>query len=63
MSIIEGLHVPLILLADAFGNEATPVPEHIVSEVPNANVGVVLGVTVTVNVVVVAHKPAVGVNV
>jgi hypothetical protein len=63
LSIIEGLHVPLMLLTDVVGKEGTPVPEHMVSEVPNANVGVMLGVTVTVNVVVVAHNPAVGVNV
>jgi hypothetical protein len=63
LSIIEGLHVPLMLLPDIVGNEGTPVPEHTVNEVPNANVGVMLGVTVTVNVVVVAHNPAVGVNV
>ena len=63
MSIIEGLHVPLMLLADVVGNEGTPVPEHIVSKVPNANVGVTLGVTVTVNVADVVHCPDAGVNV
>jgi hypothetical protein len=63
LSIIEGLHVPLMLLPDIVGNEGTPVPEHTVNEVPNANVGVMFGLTVTVNVVVVAHNPAVGVNV
>jgi hypothetical protein len=44
-------------------NDGTVPPTQIVSEVPNVNVGVILGVTVTVNVVVVAHNPAVGVNV
>jgi hypothetical protein len=63
LSITEGLHVPLMLLADIVGNEGTPVPEHIVSDVPKLNVGVMLGLTVTVSVVVVAHCPAVGVNV
>jgi hypothetical protein len=52
-----------MLLSDVGGNEGTPAPAHIVSEVPKLNVGVVLGVTVTVNVAVVAHCPAVGVNV
>jgi len=32
-------------------------------DVPKLKVGVMLGVTVTVNVVAVAHCPAVGVNV
>jgi hypothetical protein len=34
-----------------------------VNEVPKLNVGVMFGFTVTVNVAVVAHCPAVGVNV
>ena len=38
-------------------------PAHTVEEVPKLNVGVIFGLTVTVNVVVVAHNPAVGVNV
>jgi hypothetical protein len=63
LSIIDGLHVPVILLSDVAGKVGTAPPAHIVSEVPNANVGVMLGVTVTVNVAVVAHNPAVGVNV
>ena len=63
MSIAVGLHVPVIALSDVVGNIGTAPPAHIVSEVPNANVGVMLGVTVTVNVAVVAHNPAVGVNV
>jgi hypothetical protein len=59
----DGLHVPVILLSDVVGNVGTVSPEQIVSVVPKANVGVTFGVTVTVNVVVVAHCPAVGVNV
>jgi hypothetical protein len=50
-------------LSDVAGKVGTAPPAHIVSEVPNANVGVMLGVTVTANVAVVAHNPAVGVNV
>jgi hypothetical protein len=53
----------VIALSDVAGNVGTAPPAHIVKEVPNANVGVMLGVTVTVNVAVVAHNPAVGVNV
>jgi hypothetical protein len=53
----------VIALSDVAGNVGTVAPAHTVREVPNANVGVMLGVMVTVNVVVVAHNPAVGVNV
>jgi hypothetical protein len=63
LSIVVGLHVPVILLSDVVGKTGTAPPAHIVSAVPNANVGVMLGVTVTVNVAVVAHNPAVGVKV
>ena len=63
MSTIDGLHVPLIALSDVVGSAGTVPPAHIVSVVPKLNVGVTLGVTVTVNVVGKAHCPAVGVNV
>ena len=59
----EGFHVPVIPFVDVVGNVGTVPPEHIVSVVPKLNVGVIFGLTVTVNVVVVAHNPAVGVNV
>ena len=52
-----------MLLSDVVGKTGTVPPAHIVKEVPNANVGVMLGVMVTANVVVVAHCPAAGVNV
>ncbi len=52
-----------MLFADVFGNEGTIPPAQIVWAVPKLNVGVIIGLTVTVNVVVNAHKPAVGVNV
>jgi hypothetical protein len=58
-----GLHVPVILLVDVVGNVGTIPPEQIVNVVPKLNVGVMLGATVTVNVVGNAHCPAVGVNV
>ena len=45
------------------GSAGTTPPAHMVNAVPKSNVGVMFGLTVTVNVVVVAHCPAVGVNV
>ena len=63
LSTVDGLHVPVILLVDVVGSVGTVPPAHTVKVVPKLNVGVTLGVTVTVNVVVVAHCPAVGVNV
>jgi len=63
LSTAEGLHVPEILFVDVVGKVGTALPAHIVELVPKLNVGVILGLTVTVNVVVVAHCPAVGVKV
>ena len=48
---------------DVVGNVGTAPPAQIVALVPKANVGSTLGSMVTKNVVVVAHAPAVGVNV
>ena len=45
------------------GKAGTVPPEQILSDVPKLNAGVIFGATVTLNVVVVAHCPAVGVNV
>ena len=56
-----GDQVPVIPLLEVVGNGARTAPEHIVAI--GLNVGVILGVTVIVKVVVVAHCPAVGVNV
>jgi hypothetical protein len=50
-------------LPDVVGNAGTTPPAHVLSDVPKPNVGVILGVIVTVNVVVIAHNPDVGVNV
>ena len=55
--------MPVIPFADVVGNAGTELPSQIVSDVPKLNVGVIFGFTVTVNVAVVAHNPAVGVNV
>jgi vancomycin permeability regulator SanA len=60
---VDGLQVPVMLLDDVVGKAGTEPPLQIVNVVPNAKVGVILGLTVTVNVVFVAHCPAVGVNV
>jgi hypothetical protein len=60
---VAGLQLPFTPFNDVFGNAGTVPPEQTLSEVPKLNVGVVLDPTVTLNVVVVAHCPAVGVNV
>ena len=63
MSMVEGFQVPVIPFPDVTGNAGTVPEVQMVSDVPKLNVGVMLGFTVTVNVAVVAHNPAVGVNV
>ena len=63
MSTTAGLQVPLIALVDVVGNAGTVPPAQMVKVVPKLKVGVMFGATVTVKVVVVAHNPAVGVNV
>lgn len=60
---VDGLHVPAILLSDVAGSAGTAAPSHMVKALPKLNVGVMLGVTVTLKVAVVAHCPAAGVNV
>jgi len=56
-----GAHEPVMPLLEVVGNAANVAPEHI--GVIAVNVGVTLVFTVMVSVVVVAHCPAVGVNV
>ena len=63
MSIVDGLHVPVIPLPEMVGKEGTPAPAQTVSEVPNVKEGVIFGFTVTENAAVVAHCPASGVKV
>ena len=48
-----GLHKPVIPLVDVVGNEASAAPEQIAAT--GLNVGVTFGLTVIVNVAVVAH--------
>ena len=56
-----GAHVPVMPLLDVVGKAESVAPEHIGATA--LNVGVTFGFTVIVKVVVVAHCPAVGVNV
>ena len=62
MLTIEGFHVPVIPFVDVAGRVGAVPAKQIVCEVPELNVGVIFGFTVTVNVAVVAHNPAAGVN-
>ena len=59
--IVAGFQVPLIPLEDVAGRAGAVLFWH--SGPTCVNVGVTFGVTVIVSVVVVAHCPAVGVNV
>ena len=56
-----GDHEPVMPLIDVVGNGASAAPEQIAAI--GLNVGVTLGLTVMVNIAVVVHCPAVGVNV
>ena len=56
-----GDHVPVIPLVDVVGNAAIVAPEQIGATCEN--VGVTIGFTVILKVVVVAHCPALGVKV
>jgi len=56
-----GAHAPVMPLVDVVGSGERAAPEHIGATA--ANVGVTFGLTVIVNVAVVAHWPAVGVKV
>ena len=56
-----GDHVPVIPLFDVNGSTGATEPSHIAAI--GLNVGVTFGVTVTSNVVGIAHLPAVGVKV
>ena len=63
LSTIAGDHVPIMELSEEVGNAGTVPLEQILKLVPKENVGVVCGVIVTVNVIVLAHCPEFGVNV
>ena len=53
----SGFHVPVIPFSDVVGKAGTVPSVQIVREVPNVNVGITLGVTVTLKVVGDAHPP------
>ena len=63
MSATAGFHIPSIPLSDVVGNVGTVPPSQITSEGPKPNSGVMVVVTVTDKLVVVAHCPVAGVNV
>ena len=52
-----------MLSVDVVDKTGTVAPAQMVSVVPKLNVGVMFGLTVTVNVVGIAQGPAAGVNV
>ena len=56
-----GAQVPVMPLVEVVGNAVSVAPEQIGAMA--LNVGVIFGLTTIVNVVVVAHCPAVGVKV
>ena len=56
-----GVQVPVMPLLEVVGNAVSVAPEQIGATA--VNVGVMFGLTVMVKVAVVAHCPAVGVNV
>ena len=56
-----GAHVPVMPLLEVVGRAVSVAPEHIGATA--VNVGVMFGLTVIIRVAVVAHCPAVGVNV
>jgi hypothetical protein len=61
LSTVDGLQVPVIPLFDVVESTGAVAPEQIAAT--GVNVGVIFGLTVTVNVVAVAQSPAVGVKV
>ena len=63
MLTTDGLHVPVIPFVDVAGRVGTDPPAQMDKLEPKLNVGVTMGLTVTANDALVAHSPAVGVNV
>ncbi len=63
LDTVNGFQVPAIPLSDVVGNSGILPLTQILSSVPKLNVGVTVGMTVTVNVVGVAQNPGAGVNV
>jgi hypothetical protein len=63
LSIVDGLHVPVMPLLEVPGKAGAVAPAHMARDVPKLKTGVMFGFTVTVNVAATAHWPASGVNV
>ena len=63
LSTTAGFQVPVKPLSDVFGNTGTVPPAQMINDVPKLNVGVIFGLTVTVNEKGKAQRPAVGVKV
>ena len=63
LSILAGLHVPVIPFWEVAGRAGAVVPWQMVNEVPKLNAGVRFGFTVTVKLVLTAQMPALGVKV
>ena len=63
MSTFAGDHVPLMPFSDVAGSVGTLPLAQMESVLPKLKLGVTIGLTVTVKVVVVAHWPAVGAKV
>jgi len=63
LSIVAGLHTPVIPFNDIVGKDGTLLPAQKLKTGPKANIGTTLGVTVTVNVVGEAQTPLLGVKV
>ena len=60
---VAGDQVPVMPFTEVAGSVGTPPPEQMDNVVPNVNVGVTFGFTVTLKVALSAHCPASGVNV
>ena len=60
--MVAGFHVPVTPLDEVVGNAGTVPPAQMVIAVPNANVGMMFGLTVSMKLAGNAHKPAVGVK-
>ena len=63
MLATAGFHVPVIPFVDVAGKVGTDPPAQMDKLEPKLKIGVTIGFTVTANDVVVAHCPAVGVNI
>ena len=63
MSIVAGLHEPVMPLLEVPGNVGTEAPAHMVSSVPKEKEGIIFWFTVTVKVAGTAHNPEAGVKV